>query len=237
MRFLIPVTALFLSLGLACGGDGGEATDDEKTEDAAGDNVGGDKSDGSADADDEADEGAAAPRTPGGKSGKGARHSKAGKGGDRGKGGKAQGRSYGDAKVVCCDNGRVQGILREYLDLGEAMARSELNLGEISALSAQATAGNSETDLPPVSRSDSNRIAQKMLEIKDDPDLADLRARWDDISQAMHDLVERHKGSGKYTVVYTHCKMENGGHWLQEGSDLKNPYYGAGKMSGCGQFQ
>jgi hypothetical protein len=61
------------------------------------------------------------------------------------------------------------------------------------------------------------------------------RTHFKALSVAMIAFAKKHKGSGTETVAEAWCPMAEGG-WLQEGTTLANPYYGA-KMLTCGSFK
>ena len=129
------------------------------------------------------------------------------------------------ALVYAADSGvssPIQSVMTPYLQIHDALAKDSMN-GVSGAAAALGKAAQSDKMFP----SELGREAQTLAQAKD---LATARAAFKPLSETLIKAIGNNHGA--YVEVY--CPMAKA-HWLQKGTSISNPYFGAA-MSTCGSI-
>jgi hypothetical protein len=138
---------------------------------------------------------------------------------------------------LCCDNERATRVVDAYVDVQSALAKDDDRraAGELSALQGKADSAKSKGGMDAESNALLTTIRTEANSGLKAGNIEQRRTHFKALSVAMIAFAKKHKGSGTETVAEAWCPMAEGG-WLQEGTTLANPYYGA-KMLTCGSFK
>lgn len=130
----------------------------------------------------------------------------------------------------CCTDDGITELLSSYLKLQEAMAGDE---------EAQSVTNGGIFHTVLVAQSERHEALKPLTAYTaawgKDP-LKEIRMDFEDFNRAFLPIIEGFKSeSGTLTVSKAFCPMAPG-RWLQQQSELRNPYYGA-EMLTCGVFE
>ncbi len=139
---------------------------------------------------------------------------------------------------------RVTVVLTRGVALQRALAADRLGEEELDALLAQAPTVEEVEEIvaltPEASRSE---LREVLLEVvgaaracRRAPELAPRRRAFEGLSAALLRLVARFGHVSSTPLVEAHCPMafdNRGASWLQEGEEIRNPYFGS-EMLSCG---
>lgn len=127
-----------------------------------------------------------------------------------------------DHGFVCCDSDAATSIVAAYIKLNDRLAGDD-DAGAKLALTALANAA--ATELPTESAA--------LAALADKP-IKDKREALKPISTRLIAYAKAHTG-GEAKVAEAYCPMADAS-WIQSGSTIANPYYGA-EMLTCGSFK
>ncbi|RME25801.1 MAG: DUF3347 domain-containing protein [Deltaproteobacteria bacterium] len=137
--------------------------------------------------------------------------------------------------ATCCRTPSATAVVDAYTALTEALA-SDDEAGAaraVTALADAARAAGRDPELTEDSRRQADSIAQAVQPLAG-RSIADIRAVLAELSVDVIRFARENRG-GDRTVVAAWCPMAPG-HWLQTGTDVRNPYYGA-EMLSCGTLE
>ena len=138
---------------------------------------------------------------------------------------------------------RVEDLMDSYLGLQEALAGDSPDVAkEQVGLLSQAI-----ESLPPAEaswegleawRESVSRLGKTVKSLSPEADIAAIRRAFYPLSESLHDLVLHFGNSTQKTLKWTFCPMalDAGAYWIQSGTSVANPYYGA-SMLRCGEFK
>ncbi len=142
-----------------------------------------------------------------------------------------------DGKQVKAGPGPIDGIYASYLALQRALAGDDLAAGA-KALTAMSKVADGIQD----SAMDAEALGQwqgykaALVDAQKAKDLGGVRTAFQPLSKRLLALTARFGHGGKTSYYQVHCPMafdNKGADWIQEGKDVKNPFYGD-MMLGCG---
>ncbi|MBN1336035.1 MAG: DUF3347 domain-containing protein [Deltaproteobacteria bacterium] len=133
--------------------------------------------------------------------------------------------TFEQAAFPCCSARRAHRILNEYLDLQSALAADDLVRARAEAVAVRGTALAAAKDGS--LSSESRTLAQQVANIAEQAksgDLAQIRARFGDLSEKVIALAQANEG-GTDRVAVAFSPKANAA-WLQKEATVSNPYLG-----------
>ncbi len=154
---------------------------------------------------------------------------------------------HSQAKLVATDafSTGLSQLLQHYLELQTELAADQRAKAGQAAVSLKAVVGTMDPTGLDKRATDAWAVAQLRLttelnDVERTPmDIEKLRARFEAISLTLLELVDRFGHSTNQSLYKAYCPMafnDKGAIWLQQGTTIANPYFGA-KMLRCGSIK
>ena len=128
-------------------------------------------------------------------------------------------------------SGNATGIFKEYLDLKNALVKTDAKL-------AKASASRLDSSLKALPDSISVQAEVLTAEIRKSDNIEEQRKAFASLSERFITLA-RQGSLGKNTFFVQHCPMaldQKGANWLSNQEEIKNPYFGD-QMLECGEVK
>ncbi len=152
--------------------------------------------------------------------------------------------AHGEMKVFPVDEafkGQLAGVYADYFAIQESFAADDFasarkNTEKLEAALGKVDMGLLEGDAHLTWMSQMEEIQKTTATIRNTDEIDTARTAFLPLSQTLIHTAENFGIAFDRPVVQVHCPMAfdgSGGHWLQEGKDVRNPYYGK-SMLNCG---
>ncbi len=140
------------------------------------------------------------------------------------------GADHGDAHASC-----HEGTLASYFSIQKALANDDLATAKASAGELASAVAKSQCSID--GEDCCAEVAGAAESIAGASDISVARKAFLGFSNAMIAMIESHPGETTAYKMYCPMAFDNqGGAWLQDNDDLRNPYYGS-MMLTCGTLQ
>lgn len=134
-----------------------------------------------------------------------------------------------DTSTVNLTDEQVKRILKEYLEIKDALIRTDGAAANDAVINLVAVVAEDAEGLAGEIRSDARAIA-------DAEDIEGQRKRFYALSENLYSLIET--GVSTRTLYRQYCPMamdNQGAYWLSDNEEIRNPYFGS-KMLKCGRI-